>query len=102
MSRCFGKKSPTGRVITSGLSIQKWGRGTEGEVEGSFQADEANCPHQQFRIANANIDMNTGSDNFGSVGFLNVVVVGVVGVGTVKAIAPPQRYSTPRNQSIIT
>ena len=99
--RSFGKQTPPGRMIARDFAVEKGRRGAQGKVKRCFDAGEANCPHQHFWLGDADVDVNAGGDDFGAVGLLDVGMVGVVRIGSVKSIAPSERQGTSWKQGIV-
>ncbi len=97
----FGKQTPPSGMIAGGFAVEEGRRGAQGKVKRCFDAGEADGAHQHFWLRDADVDVNAGGDDFGAVGLLDVGVVGVVGIGSVKSIAPPQRQGTSRQQGIV-
>ncbi len=54
--------------------------GTQRQVQRRFGPNEAASLKKHIHIGEAHIDMNTGRDDRGAVGMLDVGVVGIVGV----------------------
>src|SRR4028119_2446551 len=93
----FGKQTPPSRMIARDFAVEEGGRGAQGKAQRCFDAGEADGAHQQFWLGDADVDVNAGGDGFRAVGLLYVGMVGVVGIGAVKAVAPPERRGTSRS-----
>ena len=83
-------------------TIQKRGAGTEGQQQGAFAAHEPTSRHELFRIGNSKVQMHTGRGHTGTVDALNQAVIGIGGVGPLKAAAVPQAEATARQEGEIT
>ncbi len=68
---------PASGMSTGHRSIQKWGGGTQGQIQRRFGPDQSAGSEQRFKIADTNINVDARCDHIGTIGAFDVAMVRV-------------------------
>ena len=82
-----GELQPALGIGAGDCAIEEGGAGAEGQEEGRLTAEQPQPTEQGVHGGHPQVDVHAGRHHPGAIGGFDVVVIGVVGIGTLKPVA---------------